>query len=167
MDTIREDFVEHLVKRKDPVYWKLLLVVSGICTALSLMVALVNLFGILIFIGLSVVTYFIWLNSSVEYEYLYIEGEFSVDRILHKNTRKKMVDARPSDLILCGPENNDDVKYNRNGAKLVDVSGDCNPRDRYCYIFQLNGQKICMLFEMTDKLKKQIKYYSPSKFKEY
>ena len=95
MDTIREDFVEHLVKRKDPVYWKLLLVVSGICTALSLMVALVNLFGILIFIGLSVVTYFIWLNSSVEYEYLYIEGEFSVDRILHKNTRKKMVDARP------------------------------------------------------------------------
>lgn len=167
MAGIRNEYVEHLVKRKDPVYWRLLLAVAVIATVFSLIFALFNLFGILLFIAMTAVVYFVWLFSNVEYEYLYIDGEFSVDEVQNKTRRRKLVNVRQSDLIICGPENNDDVRYNMNGAAVMDVSGGCDQSRRYVYIFTGRGRKVAMLFEMTEALKREIRYYTPQKFREY
>ena len=45
--------------------------------------------GVLILVAAGAATYFVFLNLSVEYEYLFADGGFSVDRILGKARRKK------------------------------------------------------------------------------
>lgn len=164
---MNNSYVEHLVKGKDSILWKALFVVSVILAAVSLGFAMVNMFGILLFIAFSVVVYFVWLNTSIEYEYLYIDGEFSVDAVLHKSRRKKLVNVKASDLIICAPVNSDEVKYNANGAKLLDVAGECREQDRYVYVYNQGSQKVAMTFEMTEALEKEIRYYTPQKYKKF
>jgi hypothetical protein len=160
-------YVEHLVKGKESILWKLLFGLAVILAAGSLWFAMVNVFGILLFIACSVAVYFVWLNSSIEYEYLYIDGEFSVDTVLHKSRRRKLVNVKASDLIICAPVNSEDAKYNANGAKLLDVSGQCPDSRKYVYVYNQGSQKYAMTFEMTDALEKEIRYYTPQKYKQF
>ncbi|MCQ5146748.1 hypothetical protein NE476_31170, partial [Enterocloster bolteae] len=49
-----------------------------------------------------VATYFVFLNLSVEFEYLFAEGGLSVDRILGKAKRKKIFDCEKDRQFLLG-----------------------------------------------------------------
>ena len=86
---MEENYVEWLVKRKDPVYaWPVKVLMIVLC-ALSAFAALQVMFGVLILVAAGAATYFVFLNLSVEYEYLFADGGFSVDRILRKGQKKK------------------------------------------------------------------------------
>ena len=83
-----DNYVEWLVKRKDPAYAvpvKILMIVVCIFSVLS---ALQTVFGVIVMTIAGVATYFVFLNLSVEFEYLFAEGGLSVDRILGKAKRK-------------------------------------------------------------------------------
>ena len=85
-----DNYVEWLVKRKDPAYAvpvKILMIVVCIFSVLS---ALQTVFGVIVMTIAGVATYFVFLNLSVEFEYLFAEGGLSVDRILGKAKRKKI-----------------------------------------------------------------------------
>ena len=87
---MEENYIEWLVKRKDPVYaWPLKILMILVC-AVSVLAALQIMFGILILAAAAVATYFVFLNLNVEYEYLFADGGFSVDSILGKAKRKKI-----------------------------------------------------------------------------
>lgn len=91
---MEENYVEWLVKRKDPVYaWPVKVLMIVLC-ALSAFAALQIMFGVLILVAAGAATYFVFLNLSVEYEYLFADGGFSVDRILGKARRKKPLTAK-------------------------------------------------------------------------
>ena len=86
---MEDNYIEWLVKRKDPVYaWPLKILMILVC-AVSVLAALQIMFGILILAAAAVATYFVFLNLNVEYEYLFADGGFSVDSILGKAKRKK------------------------------------------------------------------------------
>ena len=85
-----DNYVEWLVKRKDPAYAvpvKILMIVVCIFSVLS---ALQTVFGVIVMTIAGVATYFVFLNLSVEFEYLFAEGGLSVDRILGRAKRKKI-----------------------------------------------------------------------------
>ena len=104
---MEENYIEWLVKRKDPVYaWPVKILMIVVC-ALSVLAALQMLLGILILAAAAAATYFVFLNLSVEYEYLFADGGFSVDSILGKARRKKTFDCDKEDVQVIASANSD------------------------------------------------------------
>ncbi|WP_029200925.1 hypothetical protein [Oribacterium sp. NK2B42] len=62
-----DDYVEHMVKRNDPVYWKAALGIAAVLTVISLFLALQYAFALLLLLAMMAADYAIWLFSSVEY----------------------------------------------------------------------------------------------------
>ena len=62
-----------------------------------------TIFGIIFLLAAAAGTYFVFLNMSVEYEYLFAEGGLSVDRILGKARRKRVFDCDKEDVQVVAP----------------------------------------------------------------
>ena len=118
-----DNYVEWLVKRKDPAYAvpvKILMIVVCIFSVLS---ALQTVFGVIVMTIAGVATYFVFLNLSVEFEYLFAEGGLSVDRILGKAKRKKIFDCEKDDIQIVAPADSFVLKdYEKQGMKIKDFS---------------------------------------------
>ena len=86
---MEESYIEWLVKRKDPIYALPVKIIMVLVCAFSVLLALQTVIGVVIMTAAGIGTYFIFLNLSVEYEYLFAEGGLRIDRILGKARRKK------------------------------------------------------------------------------
>ena len=134
---MEENYIEWLVKRKDPVYaWPVKILMIVVC-ALSVLAALQMLLGILILAAAAAATYFVFLNLSVEYEYLFADGGFSVDSILGKARRKKTFDCDKEDVQVIAPANSYVLKdYEKQGMKVIDCTSHNAGADVYALISQ-------------------------------
>lgn len=86
-----ESYIELLVKKEKTMKGTLQRVV---CIALTVSAVLFFLGGggiatLVIAVALGILSYFVWLNTDVEYEYLYLDRELSIDKIMSKTKRKK------------------------------------------------------------------------------
>ena len=87
---MNETYVEWLVKKKTPAYMTLLRILSIMLAALFILVGFVIIPALLIGIAIGVAAYFIYLNSDLEYEYLYVDKELTVDKVMAKTRRKRV-----------------------------------------------------------------------------
>mgnify|MGYP005928235085 CR=1 FL=1 len=162
---MEENYVEWLVKRKDPVYaWPVKVLMIVLC-ALSAFAALQVMFGVLILVAAGAATYFVFLNLSVEYEYLFADGGFSVDSILGKARRKKTFDCDKEDVQVIAPANSYVLKdYEKQGMKVIDCTSHNAGADVYALISQKGAQTTKVLFEPGDKMKAAMRRVFPRKF---
>ena len=89
-----DNYVEWLVKRKDPAYAvpvKILMIVVCIFSVLS---ALQTVFGVIVMTIAGVATYFVFLNLSVEFEYLFAEGGLSVTVSWERQRERRYLTVR-------------------------------------------------------------------------
>jgi len=162
-----DEYVEHMVKRKDSPLWKAALAGAIVLTLILLFLALQYAFALLLLLAMCAVVYVVWLFSNVEYEYTYFGGSFELDEVLNKSRRRKLVDTNASELILIAPKNSDSAKTEMGNAKILDYSG-MGPEDqKYAYIYVRNGQKYCMYIEGNEELIKQVRRNTPQKYKSY
>ena len=149
---MEENYIEWLVKRKDPVYaWPVKILMIVVC-ALSVLAALQMLLGILILAAAAAATYFVFLNLSVEYEYLFADGGFSVDRILGKARRKKAFDCEKEEVQVIAPANSYVLKdYEKQGMKVIDCTSHNAGADVYALIipvhYRLNLEQVKRMAE--------------------
>ncbi|MBP3240918.1 MAG: hypothetical protein J6M92_10305 [Oribacterium sp.] len=162
-----DEYVEHMVKRNDPVYWKAAFVGAAVLTVISLFLALQYAFALLLLLAMIAADYAIWLFSSVEYEYTYFGGSFELDEVLNKSRRRKIVETNGEELVLFAPKNSDSAKTEMGNAKIVDYSGNGPEDKKYAYIYVRNGNKVCMYIEGNDELVKQVRRNTPQKVKMY
>ena len=156
---MEENYIEWLVKRKDPVYaWPVKILMIVVC-ALSVLAALQMLLGILILAAAAAATYFVFLNLSVEYEYLFADG------ILGKARRKKTFDCDKEDVQVIAPANSYVLKdYEKQGMKVIDCTSHNAGADVYALISQKGVQTTKVLFEPGDKMKAAMRRVFPRKF---
>ena len=162
---MEENYEEWLVKRKDPVYaWPVKVLMIVLC-ALSAFAALQVMFGVLILVAAGTATYFVFLNLSVEYEYLFADGGFSVDRILGKARRKKAFYCEKEEVQVIAPANSYVLKdYEKQGMKVIDCTSHNAGADVYALISQKGAQTTKVLFEPGDKMKAAMRRVFPRKF---
>ena len=160
-----DDYIEHMTKGKQPAYWTVLLVIAGALSVLSLLFAFYNVFGILLFIAVSFGTYVVWLFWKVEYEYSYIGGAFTMEKILNKSHRRPVADTSASELIVLAPQNSDAVRSEVKNAKIIDCAGDCPADRKFGYVYNRAGQKTCLYIEVTDALLREARRCTPQKVK--
>ena len=79
---MNQDYVEWLVKRKDPAYAWPVRILMGLLCVFALFLAMALIWGALVLLAVGAATFFIFQALNVDYEYLYVDGTLSIDNIL-------------------------------------------------------------------------------------
>lgn len=160
-----EIYYEIMVQKKTPSIFKVSRLVSLILMIAFLIPALLGI--ILAFIPVlicGISFYFLNMYQSVEYEYLYVDKELQIDRILGKTKRKRMETLDINALELMAPENSPELTKMTNGNSMgnkvkKDYSSGIKKDNNY--IMVIEGKQI--VFEPTQELVKAIKMIAPRK----
>lgn len=154
-------YVECLVQAKKSGFKKALQVILlGLTVLFCLgMIIFWPLMILAIITGVS--AYFVGLFSQVEYEYLYLDKELSVDRILAQSKRKKIATYTVDRMEIFAPVNSwhlDNFK-NRN-VKIEDYSSGENQEQCYCMYYE-GGLKV--ILSPSEDMVKALKNVAPRK----
>ena len=159
-----ESYVEILVKKEKSMIHSL---GRGIGIALTVVTLMLGLTGnpVILVVGVAfgVGTYFIWLNTDVEYEYLYLDKEITVDKIMAKTKRKRAATFEIERMEILAPASSHRLdSYKSRSMKEMDLSSGLKkqPDNRLVMIYNGN-QKI--YFENSTELANVIKNVAPRK----
>lgn len=162
---MNETYVECLVKRKTPTYMKLLKVLAIMLAVCFLLVGFLFMHPVSLIIGviLGVAAYFITMNADLEYEYLYMDKELSIDKIMAKSRRKKIGKFDLERMEIIAPIKSHQLdSYKNRKCKVEDYStGEEKQPDRRFAIYYDGGKKL--IIEPDQGMLKAMKTVAPRK----
>lgn len=161
---MNDTYVELLVKKKSS---PLMTVLKGVTITLTVILGLLGLLGQLLFLIGAVIcglaAYFVYLNADLEYEYLYVDRELSVDKVMAKTRRKRVATYELERMEVLAPLNSyhlDD--YKNRTCKTVDYSSGVAEQPEKRYAMYYNGEAKVIL-EPDARLVKAIQNIAPRK----
>ena len=149
-----EAYIEQLIKRKAPGYIPAL---QMVCAAVAICSAGAGLVGYpALFIGaivFGVAAYILHGNANTEYEYLYVDKEFTIDRITAQSRRKQVAVYALEHMELMAPENSGRLKsYENRQMKVSDYSAGDKESQRFVMIYNAEGNLQKVILEGSDEL---------------
>ena len=160
---MNETYVEWLVKRKTPAYMSLLKFLTIILAACFILLGFLFMPAMIIGIILAVVAYFVNLNADLEYEYLYVDKELTVDKVLAKTRRKRVAVFDIGKMEILAPVKSWHLdNYKNRQDKVVDYSSGEEKQPDVRYVFYYDGQKK-VIFEPNEEMIKAITTVAPRK----
>lgn len=161
---MNESYAEYLIKRKTPFYALILTGVLAAVTAVFIFLALTTgvLAVILMFVS-GFATYLSYRNTHVEFEYLYVEKQLSVDRILGRAKRKKAYECSMEEIQVIAPADHHVLKEHKTNGKTLDFSSHLPGARVYAAVVQKNGETVKLLLEPSDKMIQCFRQTAPRK----
>ncbi len=155
-------YVECLVKAKDSMALKVLkYLLTGLLVVCVLTSFIFGMVLLLVAIVLGIGVYFLGLLTDLEYEYLYLDRELTVDKVMAKTNRKRAAIYSVDRIEVLAPEKSyhlDD--YKNRTVKEYDYSSVEENAKHYVMYYE-GGQKV--LFTPSEEMVKAIKSVSPRK----
>lgn len=160
---MNEAYYEILVKKKSSPWLKVAQIVTAILTVFFVFVMLIGaLWGLIFATACGVACYFISMHSVVEYEYLYVDKEIQIDRILARSKRKRMETLDLNQMEILAPAYSHELDSYRHGNYVkADYSSKEEQKEKAVYVLIVNGKQI--KFEPTEEMVKTIKMFAPRK----
>ena len=158
-----EVFVEQIVKKK--------ISISGILMrAIAIIFVLAGIFSMLIIgaLGLTItalliyVTYIIWGYTSVEYEYSFLNGELSIDKIMGQRKRKTIACYDIKNAEIVAPSMSDEVVSKIYNTITKDYSTRCRNANLYSMIVNDSDGRKQVIFEPNEKVLDAMYHVKPS-----
>lgn len=160
---MNETYVEWLVKRKTPAYMSLLKFLTIILAVCFILLGLFFIPAMIIGIVLGVAAYFVNLNADLEYEYLYVDKELTVDKVMAKSKRKRVAVFDIGKMEILAPIKSWHLdNYKNRQDKTVDYSSGEEKQPDHRYVFYYDGQKK-VIIEPNEELIKAITTVAPRK----
>lgn len=180
-------FIEELVKkRREGKDYAVLavLILGGLVISAALMLAI--LYSTLVFgqmaqlagsIGMLLIAaawyavYMIFNSTSVEYEYIIVNSNLDIDKIMAKKRRKNVLelDIKDASIMACVDDNDNNYVYKNidNTVKVLDLSAK-NP-NLYTYFIDCStdGKRQIVLFQPTSKMVEALWKFNPKAVKKY
>ena len=122
---MNDSYKELLVSKEQGVKDKLIRVVSIIPTVLAGLLALLtgNILIFIIAVAFGVLDYFVFQWTSIEYEYLYLDKEITIDKIMAKTRRKRVLTIDVNKIEILAPEKSYQLdSYRNRQVKAIDYS---------------------------------------------
>jgi len=110
-----------------------------------------------------VLTWFVYMHTYTEYEYLYLDREIKVDKIMNKSKRKKQGIFEIERMEIFAPVNSYHLdNYKNRQVKVRDFSSgkESQPETRYALYYE-GGQKL--ILEPTAEFVKAVQSVAPRK----
>lgn len=160
---MNETYVEILIKKKTPAYMKLLKILLIMLTVCFVLVGLILWPALLIGVVLGVASYFVYMNAELEYEYLYLDKELTVDKIMAKSKRKRVEVFELEKMEIIAPIHSWHLdSYKNRNDKIFDYSSGEPGKPDTRYVFFYDGQKK-VIFEPNENLIKAMQFAAPRK----
>lgn len=97
---MNESYAEYLVRRKTPAYAWLVTGLLGVITAFFVVMAMTSgILSVILMFVFGFLTYLSYRNFHVEFEYLYVDKQLNVDKILGKAKRKKAYECSMEEIL--------------------------------------------------------------------
>ena len=144
--------------------------VKGSIIALIVLLVLAGLFImpllLIAAIVLGVCAYlFIFPGTDLEFEYLFVNGELDIDKIMAKSKRKRVKSLNITECDIMAPLNSHRMDYyngNQN-MKVLDFSSGNPEHKRFGVITRLDGNLCKIILEPDEALAQAMKNSAPSK----
>lgn len=159
-----ETYVECLVARKPSAIMTFLKFLLIMFTVVFLLFGLVGYIAALI-VGIvtGIGAYFATMNANIEYEYLYVDKEISVDKVMAKSRRKKAGTFSIEQMEIFAPLNSHRLdSYRNRDAKTIDYSSGIAAQPEKRYMMVCNGGTRVIL-EPNEALIKAVQNVAPRK----
>lgn len=158
-----DTYVECLVAAKRSGAAKVATVLLIILTVILVFAMLLLPAALFLAVATGVAAYFVNLYSSVEYEYLYLDKELTVDKILAQSKRKRVATYSLERMEIFAPVNSHHLdNYRKRNVKTVDysVGQAIAPDERYVMYYE-GGAKV--ILSPSEELIKVMKTVAPRK----
>ena len=159
-------YSELLVKKDKTAKDSLLKYGLIVLTVLAVLAGLIiTPLALIIAVALGIACYFVIPKTDVEYEYLFINGDFDIDMIMSKTKRKKVKSFKLSEAYLPAPLDSHRMDYyngNQN-MKVLDFSSGNPEHKRFGVITRLDGNLCKIILEPDEALAQAMKNSAPSK----
>ena len=159
-------YTELLVKREKRFTDSLIKV--GLITLTVLFVLAGILANPIILLGalaLGFLDYFIIPKTSLEYEYLFVNGEFDIDVIMSQQKRKRVCSFALSECDIAAPEKSHRMDYYNNNQKLkvLDYSSGNPEHNRFSVITRVKDESCRIIIEPDQDLIDKMRKTAPGK----
>lgn len=157
--------MEILIKRKTNQVKSIITYVLAIIAVICLFFGLIGYLTLMLAgIVLAVTAYFLRLNSYVEFEYLYLSNELSIDRILAKSKRKRMAEFNLQRMEVLAPVNSHHLdSYRNKRCKAYDFASGQEDSRPYVLIYSGETEMSKVKLDMPEELLKAIRDMAPRK----
>lgn len=160
-----DTYVECLVARKPSMLMTFLkfflIMIAAVVLVFSMLLA--NIVGLIVAIAAGVGAYFAAMNANIEYEYLYVDKEVSVDKVMAKSRRKKVGTYSVEQMEIFAPFSSHRLdSYKNRDAKTVDYSSGIATQPERRYMMVCNGGTRVIL-EPNEPMLKAIQNVAPRK----
>ena len=134
-----ESYVECLVKHKTPTVKVFLRFLFTVLTVLfALLIFMAGFLALIMAVVCGILSYFMMLESSVEYEYLYVDREISIDKISGQKRRKTIEKLNTEKIEILAPVKSwhlDEYKNRELKQKDYSIGYEAQPDQRYVLIY--------------------------------
>jgi hypothetical protein len=160
---MNETYVEWLVKKKTPAYLSFLKILTIMLAVCFILVGFVFIVGLVVGVLFALAAYFIYLNADLESEYLYVDKELTIDKIMAKSRRKRVATFDLNKMEIVAPVKSWHLDNFKNRTdKTVDYSsGEEKQPDRRFLFFYDGKQKV--IFEPNEEMIKAMQFAAPRK----
>lgn len=162
---MNESYKELMVKKEKGMKETLARIVCIVFTVMPGILTLLtgNLIMFIVTVALGVLTYFVFQWTDIEYEYLYLDKEITIDKVMARTRRKRVVVLEAAKIEIMAPENSHQLDYYRNRqVKTVDLSaGHDLPECRLYTVYYEGNQKY--MLNLDEDFAKTVKAIAPRK----
>lgn len=164
---MNETYVEWMVKKKTPAYMKMLKILCIMLAVCFILLGMLYTVAMIIGLVLAVAAYIVSINCDLEYEYLYVDKELSVDKIMAKSRRKRVATFDMGKLEVLAPIKSHALdNYQNRKDKVADYScGEERQPDNRWVFFYDGQQKV--IFEPNEEIIKAVQMIAPRKVFKY
>ena len=152
-------YTEQLVKKqagmKDIVIKAALVAV----TIVSVLIVFLFPFGIILPVLAVILDVLMFRRLNVEYEYLFVNGDLDIDKIMNKAKRKRMFSANVNDLEILAPADSIEVQK----AKTYNYSSGSGQAALYALVVSERGEQKKIIFEPNDTIVEGFYMMAPRK----
>ena len=155
-------FTVQMVKKQADMKDMLIKAVLIAVTIVSFLIVLMFPVGLILPVAMIVLDVFMFRRLNVEYEYLFLNGDLDIDKIMNKAKRKKVFSASVKDMEFFAPADAVELRQYQN-ARTYDFSSGSSQAKRYAMVISGNGELKKVIIEPNDTIVEGLYMMAPRK----
>lgn len=155
-------YTEQLVKQKTKTSSIMMKAALIAVTAVSIFIAWMFPLAMILPVLMIVVDVVVFKRFDLEFEYLYVNGDLDIDKIMAKQKRKRVFETNVRDLEVIAPTGSVELQqYQR--TKTYDFSSRREGAKTYEMVTTSQGQTVKIIFEPNKTILEGMKMLAPRK----
>jgi hypothetical protein len=162
---MHDSYVELIVKRKTPLKEQMLKVAIIIITVIAFLIGMVNQIVLIAAIGMGILAYFLVPRFDLEYEYILINNELDIDKIMSRTRRKRVISYDLTKMVILAPLNSHHMDYHKNNRNLkaANYSSLIEKNKKYAMVIHTEKENQFVIFEPDKNMLNILQKNAPRK----